>query len=83
MLMMAGEKGNNMNIEAGKRYTMTRNVRGAYDRSFKVTVDWVEDRGDYWYIGYTPDDFRICRWGCCKVKKHGQFKTVNYTFEAA
>lgn len=72
-----------MNIEAGKRYTMIRNVRGTDERAFEVTVNWVEDRGDFWYIGYEPVIHRICMWGCCKVKKHGQYKTVNYRFQAA
>ncbi len=72
-----------MKIEAGKHYTITRNGRGTDERSFTATVNWVEDRGDFWYIGYTPDDFRICRWGCCKVKKSGQYKAINYRFEEA
>ncbi|KAB0577212.1 hypothetical protein EI53_01234 [Fusobacterium naviforme] len=68
-------------LEAGKRYMVTRETSSTVKR-FPATVNWIEDRGNFWYIGYEPDDFRICRWGTCKVKKQGQYKAINYTFAA-
>lgn len=68
-----------MNVQAGKRYTLIKETKQTVT-NFKVTVNWVEDRGDFFYIGYTPDDFRICRWGTCKIKKNGKYKAINYKF---
>ncbi len=67
-------------IEAGKRYEMTRMAKNTVTR-FLATITSVEDKGDFWYIGYRPDDFRICRFGYCKVKKEGLFGAVNYSFK--
>ena len=67
-------------IKAGKKYRMIRETAKTVTR-FIATVTSVEDKGDHWYIGYTPDDFRVCRWGYCKVKKEGQYKAINYRFE--
>ena len=67
-------------IEAGKRYEVTREDKVSA-RRFLAVVTTVEDRGEFWYVGYTPDDFRICRWGYCKVKKEGSFKAINYRFK--
>ena len=68
-------------IKAGQRYMVTREDKSTV-RKFAVVVNWIEDRGEYWYVGYTPDDFRICRWGCCKVKKQGKYERINYSFSA-
>lgn len=67
-------------IEAGKRYMVVR-TKGRDISRFAARINWVEDRGDTYYIGYTPDDIRVCRWGCCSVKKNGKFKAINYSFE--
>ena len=69
-------------LEAGKRYIVTDTRNGKVARQFTAIVNWVEDRGDFWYIGFTPDDFRICRFGLTKVKKQGRYKAINYTFTA-
>lgn len=71
-----------MNIEVGKKYMMTRNVRGVDEKAFPATVTYAEDRGDFLYIGYVPDDFRICRWGYCKIKKQGRYKAINWRFDS-
>ena len=67
-------------IEAGKKYKVTREAVSTVTR-FLATVTSIEDRGDFWYIGYKPDDFRVCRWGYCRVRKEGQYKALNYRFE--
>ena len=67
-------------VKAGKKYRMIRETAKTVTR-FIATVTSVEDKGDHWYIGYTPDDFRVCRWGFCKVKKEGQYKAINYRLE--
>ena len=71
-------------IEAGKRYLITRNAKAVVER-FTALVTNVEDRGDFWYIGYTPErdknGHKRCEWGYCKVKKYGKYNSVNYEFE--
>ena len=69
-----------MRIEEGKRYLITRDEKGKITK-FKATVTSVVERDDYFYVGYTPDNFRICRWGYTKVKKEGRYKYFNDTFE--
>lgn len=69
-----------MKIEAGKRYMITRDQNGVIMK-FSATVTSVEERDEYYYVGYTPDDFRICRWGYSKVKKEGSWQHFNDTFE--
>ena len=32
----------------------------------------IEDRGDYLYIGFVPNDFRICRFGYFRLYKDGR-----------
>ena len=73
-------EGCHMKIEAGKRYMITRDAKGVITR-FPVTVTSVTERSDYYYVGYTPDDFRICRWGYTRVKKEGRYQGINDTFE--
>lgn len=73
-------------LEVGKRYTFIKEKAMPELAEITITrfvarVNWIEDRGDFWYIGYTPDDFRVCRFGALKVKKDGKFKSVNYRFE--
>lgn len=80
-------------VEAGKHYkvTVTAIPGCAYakfhgtEKKFTAVVNWVEDRGDRWYIGFEPDTWQgrlhICQWGTCSVLKQGQHKAINYTFE--
>lgn len=70
-------------LEAGKRYTVTETRCGQVERRFTARVDWIKDRGDHWHIGYTPDDYNVCRFGAVKVKKQGKYKVINYTFTTA
>ena len=65
-------------IEVGRRYEITRKTATAVKR-FTARVTSVEDRGDSWYIGYKPDDIRVCRWGYLKVRKTGQYRSINYS----
>lgn len=67
-------------VQAGKRYLVTREDLNTV-RRFTARVNWVEDRGDFWYIGYEPDDKRVCQFGAVKVKKVGQFRRINYSFK--
>lgn len=72
-----------MKIEAGVRYIVTRtNSNTETTEEFVVTVTWIEDRGNYYYIGYKPDDIRFGMFGAIKLKKHGQYKVINHTFMA-
>lgn len=73
-----------MKIEAGTRYIITRtDSKTGITEEFSATVEWVEDKGDHYYIGYKPDDIRIGRFGALKLKKHGQYRAVNHTFRTA
>ena len=38
----------------------------------------VEDRGDYLYIGYTPNDIRVCRFGYFKLFKKDNNNAVQW-----
>ncbi len=69
-----------MKIEAGKRYMITRDEKGTIIR-FTATVTSVDERDEYFYVGYTPDDFRMGRWGYAKIKKEGRYKYFNTTLE--
>ena len=80
-------------IEAGKIYVLTKtNAKQGTVEEFKARVDCIEDRGDKWYIGYTPIYGRhIYRNGGCRnhgkfgslsVKKEGSFAAINYGFRA-
>lgn len=44
------------NIEIGKKYDLARQINGAEDERKKVKITWIEDRGEYLYIGYKVDD---------------------------
>lgn len=61
-----------------KRYMMTRESKGGIEK-FPVTVTSVTERDDYFYVGYTPDDFRVCRWGYTRVYKDEKKRAVNTT----
>ena len=78
-----GTTGSVIEVLPTKRYEITRETSKGDVRRFTATIDWVEDRGDFFYIGYTPDDFRICRFGALKVKKNGKYKAINYSFKRA
>ena len=38
----------------------------------------IEDRGDYLYIGYTPNNIRVCRFGYFKLYKDGKDRAVSW-----
>lgn len=65
-------------IETGKKYEITRHSPWGTE-TFIATINWIEDKGDSWYIGYAPDDIRVCRWGCFHIKKEGIYEKINYT----
>lgn len=55
-----------------KRYMLVReNKKDGTVERFPVKINWIEDRGDFWYVGYTPEDLTNCRFGAEKVKKAG------------
>lgn len=66
-------------ILAGKRYMMTLESKSEGIRKFPVKITSVTERDDYFYVGYTPDDFRVCRWGYTRVYKDGKKRAVNTT----
>jgi hypothetical protein len=69
-------------LEAGKMYNVEKtNKKTGRSVNFTATINWVEDRGDYWYIGYKPADIRICRFGACRVKKSGEYAAINFKFK--
>ena len=47
-------------------------------RHFFGIIRNIEDRGDYLYIGYTPNDFRICRFGYFKLYKKPNNNAVQW-----
>lgn len=47
-------------------------------RHFYGIIRNIEDRGDYLYIGYVPNDFRICRFGYFRLYKDGQNRAVDW-----
>lgn len=53
-------------VEAGKRYkveTKSKTPTGEIKtENFVTKIDWIEDRGEYLYVGHSPED-----------KKHGLF----------
>ena len=38
----------------------------------------IEDRGDYLYIGYTPNDIKVCRFGYFKLFKDDKDRAVSW-----
>ena len=69
-------------VQAGRRYEMTHtNNKQGTQKRFTATVTSVEDRGDFYYVGYKPDNIRVCRFGYCRVKKNGRYNAVNYDFK--
>ena len=67
----------------GNKYEFTRiDEKEKTVKKFIATVTSVEDCGDFWYIGYEPEDIRVCRWGYKKIKKEGKYRAINYTLKA-
>lgn len=57
-------------VQEGKRYEfLQRDKEGA--RSFTARVTSVEDRDYFQYVGFTPDDFRVGRWGFTRFYPDG------------
>lgn len=48
--------------------------------NFVAKVTNVEDRGDFYYVGYRPQDVNRGRFGFLRVKKVGNYRAINYTF---
>jgi hypothetical protein len=46
-----------------------RSIMKAGTKDFKAQINWVEDRGEFWYYGYTPDDPMNGAWGCARQYK--------------
>lgn len=86
-------------VQAGNLFTMTtvmkanessiyqRNttvVNGKAITTMQVKVDWVEDRGEYLYVGYTPagKDRRICTFGAARLYLDGPREFGVVGFEA-
>lgn len=75
---------NELNVETGHTYLMVTNRFGADVESRLVKVTSVEDRGDFYYIGYRPlNGFSNLSFGYAKVKKNGSYRAVNHRFQAA
>lgn len=69
-------------LKIGKHYIMTQvHSKDGIQSQFKAKIDSVDDCGDYWYVGYQPEDIKYGRFGFCKVKKNGQYKALNWQFE--
>lgn len=86
-------------VQAGNLFTMTtamlanqcsiyqRNttvVNGKAIQTMQVKVDWVEDRSEYLYIGYTPygKDRSMCAFGTARLYKDGPKEFGVVGFEA-
>jgi len=86
-----------MIVEVGKRYVFlfmrkavgakqpneTETAYGEYGKRVEVRINNAEDRGEYWYVGYTPltalrGDLSNGRWGYTKVWKDRQKEVENY-----
>lgn len=46
-------------------------------KAFKATINWIDDRGEYWYVGYRPLEQGICEFGCFRVYKDRLCKCRN------
>lgn len=75
-------KGENTMIEAGKKYIITEKIKDKI-RMFSARINYVEDRGEYFYIGYTPDDFIHGRFGAFRYYKDGQERPVMHYIQKA
>lgn len=60
-------------VREGKRYEFLQREKYGI-RRFTARVTSVEDRNSYQYVGFTPDDFRIGRWGFTRVYPDGSYK---------
>ena len=59
-----------LRVREGKRYEFLQRSKVGIQR-FTAMVTSVEDRISYQYVGFTPDDFRIGRWGFTRVYPDG------------
>ena len=56
----------------------TNKTTGAQEHFFGIVTS-IEDRGDYLYIGFTPNDAsHNCRFGYFKLFKDGKDRAVNW-----
>ena len=86
-------------VQAGNLFTMTTVMKAdknsAYQRNtyvmngkavtkMLVNVEWVEDRGEYLYVGYTPagKDSRLCKFGAARLYLDGPREFGVVGFEA-
>ena len=47
-------------------------------KHFYGIITSIEDRGDYLYIGFKPNDIRICRFGYFKLYKDCKDRAVSW-----
>lgn len=47
-------------------------------RHFFGIITGIEDRGDYLYIGFIPNDFRVCRFGYFRLYKKANNNAVQW-----
>lgn len=82
-------------VKVGNKYMLIRTyseackderLRGKIER-FEVTINWIEDRGDEYYFGYTSTIQNpwtpgyVCAFGNAGIKKVGQYKCINIRIE--
>ena len=60
-------------LRVGQKVELTY-VHKAKTDVFTARINWVEDRGDSYYFGYTPDDNTFGKWGCAHYYKSGHEK---------
>ena len=67
-------------VQMGKRYEFVERTR-AGTTVFTARVTSVEDRVDFRYVGFVPDDTRVGRWGFTRVYRDGFQKPFGITIK--
>lgn len=68
-------------LVVSKSYLITETRLGVQLRQFEAVITSIEDRGEYLYVGYTPEDFREGRFGYIRVYKDNRELAVVKTFK--
>ena len=55
----------------------TNRTTGENEHFFGIVTS-IEDRGDHLYIGFTPNDIRVCRFGYFKLFKKANSNAVQW-----